>query len=457
MGQMAKMPQNVIVAVSTGRQSAAIAGIRLSGGGCHRMVATHCLDIRDPVEFKRMILTWLADPATGQMLDHAMVVFFAKGASYTGEETAEIFCHGGPRVVDQIVDSLVRAGARRAEPGEFTRRAVANGRMDLIQAEAVSLLTSAGTGAAVSAALNGVSGRPSAEVSAVREDLLDILAECEASLDFDEEDGVFADLSVVRPGLDGVANKLSGWLDSARALRPAISGVRVALVGPPNAGKSSLFNALLGKERAIVDPEPGTTRDVVTDGLVLSGVNVMLVDTAGIREAEGRVEAVGVMMAQESARSADLVLAVSDGRKRDFDSGGIVADVRVLTKADLWAGPATDVQGGPSASDVREIAVSVVDGRGLAALRALIADRAVRLTSTPVAGADVIVGERQVAEVERTADHVGRAVSYLCEGAPLEVVALEIRGAVQALGSVTGAVVTEEILDRIFTRFCVGK
>lgn len=295
---------DIIAAIATGAGSAAVGIVRLSGTGCHRLVLGLCPGLAAAPEARRLTLAWLVHPGTGDRLDQALVALFDAGASYTGEEAVELSCHGGPRVLDRVLRACLDGGARPARPGEFTRRAMAAGRLDLVQAEAVALLAGAPGDGAVDAALSALAGRPSGEIGEVREILLDVLAEVEASLDFDASDGVYVDPASVAPALAALGDRVEAWLGTARENRPALAGFRVALVGAPNAGKSSLFNALLGRDRSIVHGEPGTTRDVVGESLVLDGATVVLLDTAGLREAPGEVEAEGVARARAAARDA---------------------------------------------------------------------------------------------------------------------------------------------------------
>ncbi len=445
---------DVITAIASGAGNAAVGVVRLSGPGAWRIGLALCRDRKEPPQERRLALCWLADPVTGRVLDHAMAAFFAQGASYTGEESVEFFCHGGPAVLDRVLRACLGAGARPARPGEFTRRAVAAGRLDLVQAEAVALLALAGTDAAVDAGLEALSGRPSAEVAAAREALLDLLADIEAALDHAEEDGVVVDLDAMASRLGTEVERLRAWLDASRALRPSLSGVRVVLAGAPNAGKSSLFNALLGRDRSIVHPRPGTTRDVVGEVLPLGGASCVLLDTAGLREeGAGEVEAQGVVRAREAARDADVVVGVVDGTAA---GGGQVpgdCDLVAVTKADLWSGaPRVSLPEG-----VPAIATSVRDGRGIQELRARLADLASEVVRRGRAAKAVVFGQRQVEALQAALGCLETAREGHALEAPLEAVAGDLRRAIEHLGELDGSRVTDEVLDRIFSRFCVGK
>ncbi|MBM4395281.1 MAG: 50S ribosome-binding GTPase [Deltaproteobacteria bacterium] len=447
---------DVIAAIATGAGTAAIGVVRLSGAGSHDVAARLCPGLPRPFEDRRLSRARLSDPADGRPLDDAMVVFFREGASYTGEESAELHCHGGPAVLRGVLDACLRAGARPAAPGEFTRRALAAGRMDLVQAEAVALLAEAGGADAVAFSLDALSGRPSAEVVALADRLADALADCETALDVADDAGLAPDLDAVRDAIaDGVA-ATGSWLDAARAARPSLASFRVALAGAPNAGKSSLFNALLGRPRAIVHHEPGTTRDVVGEAASLAGARCLLLDTAGIRAPAGPVEAEGVARARAAAADADCVVLVVDGRDPgsapDGDPG-FRPPLVALTKADLWSSaPAFDPPEG-----ARVFATSAVDGRGIPELAGAIGALASQAaTGGRVAGC-VIAGDRQERAVSDARAMLARAADGLATDAPLEVVAADLRAAIGRLLEVTGRAVAEDVLDRVFRRFCVGK
>lgn len=446
--------RDVIAAIATGSGPAAIGIVRLSGEGSWEVARRLCPDLPDPPPVRRMTRVRLRHPATGRLLDEALGVFFAPEASYTGEESVEWHCHGGPLVVQGVLSACLEAGARAARPGEFTRRALASGRLDLVQAEAVSLMTQAGTTTAVDAALEALQGRPSQEIAEVKETLLDVLAEVEAALDHSEEDGVVADLEAARDALDEVRRRMEDWLASARRLRPAIAGVRVALVGAPNAGKSSLFNALLGQARALVDDEPGTTRDLVGELMVLAGAPVWIWDTAGLRQmGAGRVEAEGIRRALQAAREADIVVWVVDGTGQ-VDPGPMPdrLDLVVRTRRDL----------GPPQARIPPVEVPVVDtsarsGTGLDQVRGHLTRMAQQSLHRAAQARVVVMGDRQQDALRDALAAVAEAWEAWSQASPLEVTAAALRRSLEHLGEMDGTHLVEEILDRVFSRFCVGK
>jgi tRNA modification GTPase len=419
-----------------------------------------CPGLRAVPPARRVTRVRLVDPGDGRALDDATAVFFEDGASFTGEESVEFTGHGSPLVLQRVVDACVRAGARPARPGEFTRRAVAGGRLDLVQAEAIALLGEASNPAAIDLALDALGGAPSARITRLREALLDVLAEWEATLDFIEDDGVVVDRDGSARALVAVLSSLDEGLRQAHAARPAVAGVRVAIIGPPNAGKSSLFNALLERDRAMVRPEPGTTRDVVGEALVLGGAWVTLLDTAGLRAADG-VEAEGVDRAAAAAAEADWCMLVTDGREpwepvRDRLPPGIRVDLVVRSKADLWdagTGAGAEVAG----DAVPVMACSARDGRGIGALRDLLSSFADVALRRGVGISALVAGERQVTALGAARSRTASALAAVREGVPLDLAAIDLRAAIEHLGEITGARVTEAVMDRVFRRFCVGK
>lgn len=449
---------DIIVAQATGAGRAALGIVRLSGPGTHALVLRLCPGLARTPEARRLVRARLVDPDGGGPLDDAVVAFWESGASFTGEESAELTCHGGPLLLARVVAACVRAGARPAHPGEFTRRAVAGGRMDLVQAEAVALLGEATSPTALALALDALGGAPSARIAGLRAALLDVLADWEATLDFVEDDGVVADRDAAAGALRAALAAMDEGLAHADAVRPALEGVRVALVGPPNAGKSSLFNALLDRDRAIVRPEPGTTRDVIGELLPMGGVPAMLLDTAGLRAAEG-VEAEGVARAGDAAARADVRVLVVDGREPVGPAlaalpPGVRPDVVVRSKADL-GDPVADPDGPPAG--VPAFACSVRDGRGLAALRAELASRARTALHRADGVAALVAGERQSRALAAARARVDAALAAVTADVPLDLAAVDLRAAIDHLGQITGARVTEEVMDRVFARFCVGK
>lgn len=447
-------PSDIIAAVATAAGPAAIGVVRLSGPGAHALARRLCRDLAIPPPGRRLTLTWLVHPETGRPLDQALAVFFAPDASYTGEEAVEFHVHGGRVTPERVLRACLDAGARPALPGEFTRRALAAGRLDLLQAEAVALLAEAPTEAAADLALTALAGEPSRALSSLRDDLLDALADCEAALDFAEEDGIVVPMEGVAARVREAVARMDDQVAQALAARPCLHGVRIVLVGPPNAGKSSLFNALLGRDRAIVHEEPGTTRDVVTEPIPLGGVPCVLVDTAGLRETATPVEAEGVRRAVRAAREADVTVLVLDGGAPDPPEDLPRCDVCVPAKSDTWTRPSAAF---PPPPGVPCCPTSAATGAGLPELRDLLAVLARERYERGRAARCLLAGERQVEAVAAARREAAAATLVMDRGDPLEVAASHLRRAVEHLGELTGARVTDEVLDRIFLRFCIGK
>lgn len=386
------------------------------------------------------------DPATGEVLDRGLLILFAAPRSYTGEDMVEIHHHGGPAVQAAILDALGGLpGLRPARPGEFTRRAFAGGRMDLVEAEAVADLVDAVTAAQRRLALRLASGELSRRLSAWRERLLDLLAGVEAELDFAAEEGDVPGDLIARARTEAVELRaeMARLLAEGRRGEVLMRGLTVAVTGAPNVGKSSLVNRLARRDVAIVTPIPGTTRDVIEVRLDLGGVPVTLLDTAGLRETDDPVEAEGVRRAREKAAAADLELRVVDATDPGPPPAGDDRTVLVVNKIDLAPPPAWDVP---------HVALSCATGEGLERLEEELARRAAGLA----AGGDValLTRARQREALEEAADALARIAADGCD--PV-LVAEDLRIAARALGRIIGAVDVEDVLDRVFARFCIGK
>jgi tRNA modification GTPase len=448
-------PTDTIVAIATPPGRGGIAVIRVSGPEA-TSIAGRITTYGRPFEPRRATFTAVkstGDPA--QRLDQALVTYFAKPASYTGEDVVEISLHGSPVLQTLVVAEAVRAGARLAEPGEFTLRAYLNGRVDLAQAEAVADLVEAATPLQARVAFDQLQGTLTTVVSGINDDLFDLIARLEASVDFPEEGYHFGDPHAMARAVEDLIDRANRLIADGRRGRLIREGFQVAIVGPPNAGKSSLFNALSGAARAIVTDIPGTTRDLVTELIDLNGVRTTLVDTAGLRETIDTIEAEGVARATGAAAVADLVLFVADGSRawperayRDFASrftSGLKTLV-IRNKSDLEAAWTRD----------GSIAVSAVTGAGLADLRRrMVAALDVERLVDPPA----ITNVRHIALVERSRDALVRARDALAGEVAMseEFVLADLQDARAALEEIAGRRTPDDLLARIFSRFCIGK
>ncbi|MBI3770862.1 MAG: tRNA uridine-5-carboxymethylaminomethyl(34) synthesis GTPase MnmE [Deltaproteobacteria bacterium] len=456
------MTQDTIAAIATPLGQGGVAIVRLSGPEAHAIVA-RLLERGDrPLAPRQIYVGRLRDQPGGRSLDEVLVFALRAPRSYTGEDTAEIQCHGGSVVTRRVLQAVIEAGARPAAPGEFTRRAFVNGRLDLAQAEAVADLIAARSDAAQRLAWSQLEGHLSARVETLRAALLEARALCEAAIDFPDED--VPELSDARLGIElarvrGEIEALAGTFERTRV---RYDGARAVLVGRPNVGKSSVLNALAGRERAIVTPVAGTTRDVLEASVTLRGVPVVLADTAGIRETEDVVERVGVERAHAALVDAGCVLAIFDcSRPLEGADESVAAAVRgrpviaVLNKRDL---PAAIASGDVSAlfGAVPIVELSALTGEGLDELEAAIAQ--VLLAGSDAREEEIgIFCERHRDAARRAALDLTRAEQALSSHAPLELVASDLAAAAEALGSITGVVTSEDVLDRVFAEFCIGK
>ena len=452
------MYDDTIAAIATAPGEGGIAVVRLSGSASLEVLGRiFSAARRVATRPRRLVHGWLVSPADGQRIDEVLAVSMPAPGSFTGEDVVEIHCHGGMLVSRRVLEAALAAGARPAEPGEFSLRAFLNGRLDLAQAEAILELVRARTDRAHQLALDGLAGHLSCSVRALRAELLEAQAHLEASIDFSEEDLPTRDVGpLLERALDGVR----GLLEGAEQGIVYRQGVRTAIVGRPNVGKSSLLNALLRTDRAIVTHLPGTTRDTVEETANLGGIPFWLVDTAGLREATDPVEQIGVERSRAALATADLVLLVIDASEplRDEDHSLLrsLKDRPVLfalNKADLLSGPASEELRALGPEPVA-VEVSALTGQGLPDLERALATAA--LGGLPVADPRVS-NPRHRSALERARAALEAALQAHAERLPVDLQAGEVAAAVAALGEVTGENATEDLLDAIFSRFCIGK
>ncbi|WP_431266771.1 tRNA uridine-5-carboxymethylaminomethyl(34) synthesis GTPase MnmE [Dankookia sp. P2] len=438
------MAEATIFALASGAGRAAVALLRLSGPGSGGVVAALTGSLPAP---RHASLRRLHDPRTAELLDKALVLWFPGPSSYTGEDSAELHLHGGPAVIAGVAEALVAAGARPAEPGEFTRRAFLNGRMDLTAAEGIADLIAAETAAQRRQALRQADGALVRLYGGWATRLTALLARQEAFIEFEDEDlpsGL--DDSVAQAGA-ALQGEIEAHLADAGRGERLREGLLVAILGAPNAGKSSLLNALTGREAAIVSARAGTTRDVVEVRLDLAGVPVTLADTAGLREAADEIEAEGVRRARRRAEEADLVITVfaADAPPDPETLAWVRPGALVLAnKLDLAPAPA-------GIGGVVPLGISARTGAGLEALRARLAEEAAARAG--LAAEATLTRPRHRAAL-------AEAASWLAEldSAPLpELRAESLRAALRAIGRITGRVGVEAVLDAVFGEFCIGK
>jgi tRNA modification GTPase len=383
----------------------------------------------------------------GDAIDQVVATFFPGPRSYTGEDVVELSAHGSPVVLGAIVSAAIDAGARLAEPGEFTLRAYLNGRIDLMQAEAVSDLIEAVTPLQARAAFDQLDGTLTRAIGAIDATLFDLIARLEASVDFPEEGYHFVEPGALAQAIDGLLERTAALLDNARRGRLIREGLTIAIVGEPNVGKSSLFNALAGSSRAIVTDVPGTTRDLVTEVVEIEGLQVTLVDTAGLRDTADPVEIEGVSRAHQAMAVADLVLLVEDRSRPRPERRHDDKVLYVANKNDLAA----------AWHDDRAVAVSATSGDGLEVLRRRIA---VAFDVDLMRDRPAITNVRHLALVGRAHEALARArAAALAQGVsmPEEFVLADLTDARAALEEISGRRAPEDLLEHIFSRFCIGK
>lgn len=431
------MSNDTIVAVATAPGVGGIAVVRLSGPDA-LSIATSLLSPS----------TFHLSPRTSTYcrfgeLDDVVATWFPRG--YTGEPTVEIACHGSTYIQQAIVQTLCESGARMAEPGEFTMRAFLNGRINLAQAEAVADLIEAATPAQHRLAVSQLRGGYAAKLKELRQQLMDLTSLFELELDFSQEDVEFADRKELHTLLRTLDSELKTLLDSFAMGNAVKRGIPVAIVGRPNAGKSSLLNALLGDDRAIVSPVPGTTRDTVEETLAIGGLTFRFIDTAGLRHSNDPVEALGIERSRRAIDEAMLILHVTDATAPDCEEP-IATDkevIYVLNKCDLV----------PTADDSQALCISAKTGMGIEQLKQVMIDRVDSAAATEV----MLTNARHRDALRLVAQALANAEAGLKAGTPSDLVAVDLRDALYHLGTITGEVTSNDLLANIFGRFCIGK
>ena len=405
----------------------------------------------------RILYGYIRHPETRQVIDEALLLLMLKPRSFTREDVVEFHCHGGIIAVQEVLQLCIAHGARLAQPGEFSLRAFLNGRIDLTQAESIAELVSAQSKAACQIALAGLQGKLASPIRHLRETCLNILAEVEARIDF-ADDLPPLDEAQIQQQLEAVLTQVKTILATAEQGELLRSGLKVAIVGCPNVGKSSLLNAWSKSDRAIVTDLPGTTRDTIESTLVVGGIPVKVLDTAGIRDTIDTVEKIGVERSRNAAAEADLVLLTIDA-----SLGWTTADLEiyqqvkhrplilVINKADLASPESVNH---PEIEQV--VYTSAVRDRGIEDLERAILTLANRGTVV-AANSEVAVNQRQASALTRARVALEQVTETVTEQLPLDFWTIDLRGAIQALGEITGEEVTESVLDRIFSRFCIGK
>ena len=452
MDSPATRPADTIAAIATAPGRGGIGVVRISGASLSELALDLCGSV--PTPRNAMFAPFL--DAGGVAIDEGIALYFPAPASFTGEDVLELQGHGGPVVMQMLLERCLELGARLAEPGEFTRRAFLNGKLDLAQAESVADLIEASTAAAARSALRSLSGRFSEEIHRIVDALIDLRMLVEATLDFPEEEIEFLEQARALPRLEEIRQQLQDVLNRARQGALLRSGLNVVLVGEPNVGKSSLLNQLTGEDRAIVTEVAGTTRDALRETVQIEGIPLHIIDTAGLRETEDAVERIGIERTWREIERADVILRLVDARVGASASATEAIDARlpqaveriiISNKIDLAGLEAGRVE----KNGVVRLQVSAKKGAGMELVRAEL----LRIAGWQAHGEDVILArERHLHALRAALAHIGTAAG---QSAALELFAEELRLAQDVLGEITGEFSADDLLGVIFSRFCIGK
>jgi tRNA modification GTPase len=449
-----------IVALSTPPGRSGIGVIRISGEKALDLTRSLVRDPNFSPEPNRVSLKAIYDPDTLEAIDRVVLTFFKSPHSYTGDDIVELSCHGSPPLLLRVLDSLLLLGARTADPGEFTMRAVANGRLNLTQAEAVRDLIEAQTHAAVRQAARQLGGELSKRLQPIKDGLLEIIVPLESSLEFVEDDLPEDITRNIKDNLSALGAKISEMADSFRRGRLLKDGLRVALIGRPNVGKSSLFNGLLSSDRAIVTEIPGTTRDTISEVINIDGIPVLITDTAGVRSSPDRIEQLGIERTRRVIADADLIVAVLDGSQPLVDEDEEILKatsgnrcIVALNKSDLESFCSNNAQ--QIDDNLILVSVSAKTGNGLDAL-------CTQIIKPFTAGyldesSFVITNARHYDLLRRTSESLNAAQGLIQENVSEELILASLYEALRFLGEITGETTPEDVLSQIFSSFCIGK
>lgn len=449
-----------IVALSTPLGRSGIGVIRLSGAQSLHYVRLLLNDENFTPQANHVTLKTIIAPESGAVLDHALVTYFKEPHSFTGEDTVELSCHGSPVLLMSVLDALLRLGARTADPGEFTLRSLSNNRLNLSQAEAIRDLIDAQTNAAVKQAVRQLGGELSLRLQPIKNDLISIIVSLESSLEFVEDDLPQLAWDKLNSQLNELTQTLNNFALTFHSGRLLKDGLKIVLVGRPNVGKSSVFNALLSLDRAIVTAFPGTTRDSLSEMLNLNGVPILLTDTAGIHVSSDPIESIGIDRTRRAIADADLIVVVLDNSlpltKEDLD---ILADVSnaayliALNKCDLTS--YTDIAFADCVQGKKAIRISAKTGEGLDDLRESLSEPFAHKVSSDVGL--LITNSRHYDLLRRSVDALSLSGESFKRGASEDLILVGLYDALRYLGEITGETTSEDVLTQIFSTFCIGK
>ena len=448
---------DTIVALSTAPGRSAIGVVRLSGPDALQITKSLVGDPHLTLQPGQVVVRQLQPSAEELALDQAVLTYFAAPHSYSGEDVVEISCHGSPVILRQVIDLLLTLGARLAEPGEFTLRALGNGKLNLSQAIAVRDIISARSDAAAKQAIRQLQGELSLRMQTTKERLIHAIVILESALEFVEDDLPEFEKESLKQNLLDVARELSGLAQTFDVGHLLRDGLRVTIAGSPNVGKSSLFNALVRSDRAIVTDSPGTTRDCLTESITIKGFPVTLTDTAGLRESTDQIEQLGVGRSHQAIADADLVLLLVDGSepstwKEIKASSNGTRRLIIRNKSDLPSFVRDDLE---AARSEIVVDVSALTGEGLEELRAAII---ASFGDSEAADSGLLITDaRQHDLLRRAAVEVDSSAGLLREGHGEELIVIGLKNALRLIGDITGETTTEDVLTEIFSTFCIGK
>ena len=473
---------DTISAISTPPGEGGIGIVRVSGPAsipiAKKIFTTPNGKILNGVESHKIVHGYIKDPDTRKNIDEVLLTVMHSPKSFTGEDVVEISCHGGSLPLNKILNLTIKSGARLAEPGEFTKRAFLNGRLNLLQAEAVIDIIKSKSDTALESAMNQLQGGLAKQIASIRNKLIDILAEIEADIDFPEEDIEFKNRLEFKKGLESVLTEIGQLVDSYKYGKIYREGISAVIAGRPNVGKSSLMNALLNEDRSIVTSIPGTTRDTIEEGLNLNGLTIKIIDTAGIRESEGLVEQEGIKRTQKAIEGAGLIIFLLDGSEglREDDKD-LIKEIKQKNKPIIIAinkidmGSRIEVKeiekefshslfpsplAGEGWGEGRFLKISALKHAGLNELRSKIYDIIYNGHCKTPEGI-FITRERHRELLSKAHDSLNKAINAINQNLSSEFIAADLRLALESLGEITGETYSEDVLNRIFQEFCIGK
>lgn len=448
---------DTISAIATPLQKGAVGIIRISGKEAEKILLKLMPSVKKPVEERRVYYGKIIDPLSCKMTDEGLCFLMRAPYSYTGEDVVEIQAHGGVYNLLKILDITFKCGAREAQPGEFTRRALINGKIDLLQAESILDIVEAKSEAQLQIAAKQLKGEFSREIKRLKENIIEILGRIEASIDFVDEDESFYSKEEISKMFEISLSEIMNILGSFQKGSRIRQGVKIVICGKPNSGKSTLFNKILKEERAIVHEKPGTTRDFIAENLVIDGMLVHLIDTAGVRRADDPVEMEGVRRTLKCIEDGDILLVLFDGSSFFDDNDKYLIElshsknsIYIKNKIDL-------LQKFKYSGEIKFLNTSLKTGEGFANLMKFISFKLKDFLQMPSSSKSILTRQRHKRNFVRSLRELKKAKTFFLKDKEPEIVALHLRDAIHYINEILGIDVVEDVLDKIFSEFCIGK